>query len=161
VRHVSKLDKQRRIDVPKEFLASIGVDVSKGKPIGLWALIGASGQLQLLPPNSRLSILRDDFENRSASIEWDAAGDENVLVYTQLQSFLRVTCQPKTRVKVRLTFPSDAVKLGFLTHRGGVSVVTNGSVLQIWNKEIWQQVGKISDLRSFTEEVQNALEELK
>jgi DNA-binding transcriptional regulator/RsmH inhibitor MraZ len=162
VKDVLRLDKQRRIDVRQELLESIGVEIPKGETIALWALVGPSGQLQLLPLNSRLSILRDTFENQTVATEWDAAGDENVFVYTQLQSFLRVTCHArKTGAKIRITLPAEAVKLGFVSERGVVSVVTNGRVLEIWNQEIWRQAGKISDLRSFTEDVEKALEELE
>lgn len=162
MKEVLKLDKQRRIAVRRDLFASIGVEIPKGGTTEVWALIGASGQLQLLPRDSRLSTLRDRFENQTVTTEWDAAGDENVAIYLQLQSFLRVTCHArKSGVKIRVTLPSEAVKLGLLAAPGTVSVVTNGHILEIWNHEIWQQAGKISDLREFTEEVEQALGELE
>ena len=160
MKEVHTLDEQRRIDVGRELFAMIGGEITKGETIEVWALIGGAGQLQLLPRDSRLSVLRDQFEKQTVDTDWDAAGDEKVAIYTKLQSFLRVTCRArKSGLKIRITLPSEAVKFGYVVDRGTVSVVTNGRILEIWNSGLWQQGGKVSDLRSFTQAAEKALEE--
>jgi DNA-binding transcriptional regulator/RsmH inhibitor MraZ len=162
VKEVLTLDKQRRIYVRRDLFASAGVEIPTGKAIKLWAFIGESGQLQLLARENPLSRLRDLLEDQNLTTEWDASGDENVTILTQLQSFLSIACVARSaQSTIEVTLPAEAVKLGLVAHRGAVSVVTKGRIFEIWGGEAWKQAGKIVEPRAFTEDAERALDRLE
>jgi len=159
VKETTRLDKQRRLYVPKRMLETCDLKVPVDENALFWVAIGDSGQLQFLPPDSKLSKLRDELEGDSQEPEgWDAAGDEETQVVRQLQSFLRATCHATTPAGVvSITFTAKAAKEGHLTVPSNVVVVTTGKIFEIWNAEDWRRSSRISDLRQFTEDAEKIL----
>jgi hypothetical protein len=159
VKEVLRVDEQRRIEVSRDTFQSLDIKIRKGQTIHVWALIGGSGQLQLLPPNSKLSKQRDRFGERRYPVDWDAAGDARTSTYRQLQSFMSVTCHARTQgTKVRITFPAEAVRVGLFRVPGTLVVATNGQIFEVWSNEKWEQSAKVSDLRGFTAAAEQALQ---
>src|SRR5437773_1017364 len=102
--YVLRIDEQRRVELSGDVLRQIGVEIAKGDTRRVWGLIGASGQIQLLPPNSKLSKLRDMFDESVLRAEWDASGDAQTTTYRQLQAFLGITLRARTRgTNIRVT----------------------------------------------------------
>ena len=140
-RYMAQMDEQRRINIERATLESaLGVTLSVGGTVRLWALIGAKRQLQILAPTNELAKARDRFEN-SSLIEppmWDSAKDERTDLIRAITSLLGVSCACEAkRTKLRLTVDADAERLGLIQTRAQMVVFAAGEILELWRHETW------------------------
>jgi DNA-binding transcriptional regulator/RsmH inhibitor MraZ len=159
VKETVRIDKQRRFYVTRRLLQACDLKVPAGKTVSFWVAVGDSGQLQLLSPDSKLSKLRDEFDENSRQFaDESAGGDDETQAYRRIQSFLRATCHARTPGgKVSITFNGDATKDGYLNVPSNVVVVTTGKIFEVWSTENWRQSSRITDLRQFAEEADEFL----
>lgn len=161
-------DSQRRLEVSRAILDGIKADITPGLTTRLWGLATANARLQILPPNSELAKLKDEYEASTFSEEaasWDSGADPESGLKTDaglelaLAGFYRITCRPRIRgKKVRLTLPADVVDVGLFRTGESVAVYSTGEILQVWRNDTWQQVTTVRDLQAFTRKVRAMLE---
>jgi hypothetical protein len=158
------IDNQRRIDVSREPVSSaLDLKINRGETVYVWGLSGVENQLQLLPPKSQLSRLRDRLEKESGKnhVSWDAGGgDVDVTTYRQLEGFFRVACRArKSGNTLRLTLPADAVDLGYFKPGEPLMLFCAGELVELWPRDRWREVIAVQDFRDITRRARRALPE--
>lgn len=161
-------DAQRRFEITREILNGIEAEFTPGVTTHLWGVATANTRLQILPPNSELAKLKDEYEASTFSEEvasWDSAADPEDGLNTDaglelaLAGFYRITCRPRIRSKkIRLTLPADVVDVGLFRTGESVAVYSTGAILQVWRNDAWQRVTTVRDLQEFTRKVRAMLE---
>ena len=76
-RIVVRVDEQRRFELNPSLLEStLGLKVSPGQAVRLWALTGGGGQLQLLGQESELTKMRQQYDAlvMKDPPQWDSSG---------------------------------------------------------------------------------------
>lgn len=161
-RIVVRVDEQRRFELNPSLLEStLGLKVSPGQAVRLWALTGGGGQLQLLGQESELTKMRQQYDAlvMKDPPQWDSSGDENADVLRKLISLLPViVCAEKNRPKLRITLPPEAVNLGLVKTDDWIVVLAFGEILELWLAPAWRTASSIGDIREFTKRVKELLD---
>jgi DNA-binding transcriptional regulator/RsmH inhibitor MraZ len=160
--YVVRVDNQRRLVLEASLLEStLGLKVSPGQPVHLWALTGGAGQLQMLGQENELTKMRQQYDALVMKDlpKWDSSGDENTDVLRKLIALLPVTvCAEKNRRKLRITLPPEAVNLDLVKTKDWIVVVAFGEILELWPKTTWRTASVIGDIREFTKRAKEALD---
>jgi WD40 repeat protein len=159
--HFLRMDEQRRFEIARSAIGTLGFDFSSGGTLHSWALLGPNRQLQILPCHNPLVKARDSVDKSppNRNFSWNASGDEEILIWRRIYSLLRVSCRPRKHSgNARLTISADAVQLGLFSPPQTIVVVTLDEIVEVWNVQHWQEITAVSDLRKFTEQVQDALQ---
>src|SRR5437764_10141489 len=95
--HIVQLDADRRFEIARSAIESLHLDLSGGKTIHCWALVGSRGQLQLLPRTDVLSRTRDRLQQIAAERELTAAAasDREVDLFRKLSAFIEISVRPR------------------------------------------------------------------
>lgn len=163
MKHVAKLDEQRRIYLDPSLIEStLGLVLSKGDSGRLWALIGARRQLQVLAPQNELARARDRLEDGSLfdNPTWDSSNDEGTGLIRRIISFVGISCahEPK-RNKLTLTVDAEAERLELIRRNAQIVVFASGKILELWRHDIWVENSITIDPRMLEAEVKAAFGE--
>jgi len=154
------VDEDRRITIDAGILESaFNIKLRSGQTIHLWAVLGATGQVQLLPPSSELAQQRESYSKVSSpqQLPWDASSGKKAGLFRQLSAISQVSCHVRGK-KVRLTLPSDIVDLEILRCDEPLVVSRVGEVLELWRKDHWLSASAVADLKLLTRQARDALD---
>lgn len=158
---VAWVSKDRRVVIDLDTVqAALGLKLSPGESIDLWAITGSLKQIQILPPKSELAKSRASYEEApKRELPWNKSDGDEAEISRRLEDFYRIRCRARTQSRsCRLTLPREAIDLDLLRTNEALVLVIIGDVVELWRRDRWTEMAAIQDLDKFTERVRDMLD---
>lgn len=155
------MGKDRRVIAPFAPLAkALNLKLDAGSSVELWALTGTWKQLQILPPSSELSKIRDSYAASSeVTTSWDQLHSNNMMTRRKLDDFFRVTFRARRQSNsFRLTLPFEVIDLDLLRSDEALVLEIAGEGVELWRRDRWTDATRTDDVQSLAEDASDLLE---
>jgi hypothetical protein len=155
------MGKDRRLIAPFTPVATaLNLRMKPGDSVELWAFSGAWNQLQILPPSSELSKIRDSYGSASKlTTPWDAMQDDKTMTRRKLDNFFRVTFRSRRQTaSFRLTVPFEVIDLDLLRIDEALVLEIADQGVELWRRDRWTDATRVGDVDSFIEDANDLLE---
>jgi len=161
-RFVLWMGKDRRIIGPSGPLAAaLDLKLKPGDSVELWAFSGAWSQLQILPPSSELSKIRDAYAAASkVTTRWDQMSGDKMMTRRKLDDFFRVTFRSRRQSSsLRLTLPYEVVDRDLLRTDESLVLEIADEGVELWRSDRWNDITRVDNVESLTEDANDLLED--